>query len=186
MKTVAGVFPSFSEAGHVARHLENLGIVHEDINIIAGNDQARHDDVMAKSKREHESTAASAASAASFGGGVGIVASLIALAIPGVGPIIAGGAMATVLTGLGIGAAAGGLLGAFGGMGISHDDAKIYEQAVREGKVFLSVHVDDSMEAEVIRVMNEHSAGNVHEETSSAAHPYPGDSSVRSYDYSRR
>src|SRR5438309_79270 len=110
MKTIAAVFPGIAEAGHVARHLENLGIAPDDINIVAGNDASRHDDFVKQSKREHETTAASAASSASFGGGVGIVASLIALAIPGVGPIIAGGAMATVLTGLGIGAAAGGLV----------------------------------------------------------------------------
>jgi len=185
MKTVAAVFPSFSEAEHVAQHLTNLGVDHDDINIIAGNDASQHDSVLKRSEKEHESTAAAAASSASFGGGVGIVATLIALAIPGVGPIIAGGAMATILTGMGVGAAAGGLIGAFSSMGISHDDAKLYEDAIREGGVFVSVHVNDPLEPEVMRVMKEHGARNVHEEASASKHPYPSDSEVRSYDYSR-
>ena len=46
---------------------------------------------------------------------IGLLAGVGALAIPGIGPIIAGGALASTLAGAGIGAAAGGLLGALWG-----------------------------------------------------------------------
>lgn len=186
MKTIAAVFPTFEEAQHVARHLEKMGVAHDDINIVAGNDGARHDEYLSSSKDETTSTGVAAASAASFGGGVGIVASLIALAIPGVGPIVAGGALATVLTGMGVGAAAGGLVGAFSKMGISHEEAQGYEDAIREGRVFMAVHVNDPMEQEVSQVMSRHGAKDVHDTADiSTSHPDPYDSTVRSYDYRR-
>ncbi|HVW86453.1 MAG TPA: hypothetical protein VHB50_17325 [Bryobacteraceae bacterium] len=184
---MAAVLSSMSEAEHVARHLENLGIPREDINIIAGNEANRHDEYMKEVKRESTTTGAAAASGASFGGGVGILAGLAALAIPGVGPIIAGGAMATVFTGMGIGAAAGGLVGVFKNMGISHDEAGLYEEAVRRGHIFVSAHVTDPMETEVRRIMEEHGARDVRADAeqwraSGWTHPNPSDSSIRAHE----
>jgi len=113
----------------------------------------------------------------------GFFAGLVLLAIPGVGPIIAGGAIATVLTGIGIGAASGGLIGAFANMGISHDEAHLYEEAVRRGKVFVAAQVSEEMEPEAIRVMSEHGGRDIQDEAETWRatgwkHPYPNDSSV--------
>lgn len=184
MKTVVAAFPTMAEAERVARDVEELGIEKNDISIIAGNDAGKHEEYLKKPT----GTGAAAASAASFGGGVGIVASLIALAIPGVGPVIAGGAMATVLTGLGVGAAAGGLVGAFTNMGVSHEEAPLYEEAVRRGGVVVAVHVNEPMELEVARVMDEHGARDLHAEADvwrasgwSNPHPYPSDSSITTH-----
>jgi uncharacterized membrane protein len=183
MKTVVGAFPSMGEAERVARDLEEMGIDKDEISVIAGNEAGAHDEYLKKPT----STGAAAASAASFGGGVGIVAGLIALAIPGVGPIIAGGALATVLTGLGVGAAAGGLVGAFTNMGVSHEEAPLYQEAVRRGGVVVAVHVNDPMEQDAMRVMDEHGARDLNAEADawrasgwtgpySNPHPYPSDS----------
>ena len=188
MKTVVGAFPSMAEAERVARDIEAMGVDKGEISVIAGNESGAHDEYLKKPT----STGAAAASAASFGGGVGIVAGLIALAIPGVGPIIAGGAMATVLTGLGVGAAAGGLLGAFANMGVSHEEAPLYQEAVRRGGVVVAVHVNDPMEQDAIRVMDEHGARDLKGEADawkasgwtgaySNPHPYPSDSGVASH-----
>ena len=62
---------------------------------------------------------------------MGVLAGIGALAIPGVGPIIAGGALASTLAGAGIGAAAGGLLGALVGLGIPEEEARYYETGLR-------------------------------------------------------
>ncbi|MES1258744.1 MAG: hypothetical protein ABUS51_09945, partial [Acidobacteriota bacterium] len=88
----------------------------------------------------HESvpTARAAVAGASFGGAAGFVATLITLAIPGVGVAVAGGALATVLGGLAVGATAGGLIGALADMGISREEAPLYEEAVRRGILFWS------------------------------------------------
>jgi hypothetical protein len=178
-----------AEAERVARDIEELGIDKDEISVIAGNEAGAHDQYVKKPA----GTGAAAASAASFGGGVGIVAGLIALAIPGVGPIIAGGALATVLTGLGVGAAAGGLIGAFTNMGISHEEAPLYEEAVRRGGVVVAVHVNDPMEPEAARVMQEHGARDLRGEADawrasgwkgsySNPHPYPSDSWTKTHE----
>jgi hypothetical protein len=111
MRTVVGVFTSLVEAERTERDLKNLGIPGENITVVAGNNANRHKEYLEKAELALTSTGAAAASGASFGGGVGLVAGLVALVIPGVGPIVAGGALVTLLTGLGIGAAGGGLIG---------------------------------------------------------------------------
>lgn len=73
------------------------------------------------------------------GGVIGLLAGVGALAIPGIGPIIADGALASTLAGAGIGAAAGGLLGALVGMGIPEEDARYFERGFREGGVLVTV-----------------------------------------------
>ena len=105
MRTMVGVFTSLVEAERTERDLKNLGIPRENISIVAGNDANRHKEYLEKAKLASTSTGAAAAAGASFGGGVGLIAGLVVLVIPGVGPILAGGALVTLLTGLGIGAA---------------------------------------------------------------------------------
>jgi hypothetical protein len=153
MRTVVGVFDSIIDAGRALSDLGELGVPTENRHLIAGNDKSRHDEYLKKSKEASVTTAAAAASGTSFGGGVGIVASLVALAIPGVGPIIAGGAIATVLTGLGIGAVAGGLLGTFKNLAISHDEAPLYEEAVRRGAVLAIAMMEDERAPEAVEIM---------------------------------
>ena len=71
-----------------------------------------------------------------------------ALAIPGIGPVLAGGALATAfglgggtaVAGAGIGAAAGGLVGALVGMGIPEADAQRFEEGFNAGGVLVTVN----------------------------------------------
>jgi hypothetical protein len=68
-------------------------------------------------------------------------------------------------------------------MGISHDEAHLYEEAVRRGKVFVAVQVSEEMEPEAIRVMAEHGGRDINDEAdawraSGWKHPYPNDSTV--------
>jgi hypothetical protein len=191
LKTVAAVFSTLTEAENTSQDLQRLGIPDEDISVIAGNDANRHDEYLAKAKAASVSTESAAVSSASFGGGMGIVATLIALAIPGVGPVLALGPLATVAAGMGVGAAAGGLIGTFRNMGIPHEDAPLYEEAVRRGAIMVTARVSDNTEQSAIEVMNRHGARNLRDEadtwraagwkgTITEEHPYPSDDSVRS------
>ena len=74
------------------------------------------------------------------------VAGIGALAIPGVGPLIAAGPIMAALAGVGVGGAVGGLVGALVGLGIPEYEAKRYEGRVKDGGVLLSVHCDTSDE----------------------------------------
>lgn len=78
-----------------------------------------------------------AATGAALGGLGGLLVGLGALAIPGVGPLIVGGAaataLATALSGGAIGAAAGGLTGGLVGLGIPENRAQAYSDRIDRG-----------------------------------------------------
>jgi hypothetical protein len=61
-----------------------------------------------------EGAATGAVSGGVLGGILGLLACIGALAIPGIGPVVAAGPFAAALLGAGVGAATGGLIGALG------------------------------------------------------------------------
>jgi uncharacterized membrane protein len=69
------------------------------------------------------------------------------VAIPGIGPVLAGGwlvaTVAGALAGAGIGAAAGGLIGVLTDAGIPKSDAHVYAEGVRRGGALVSVRVPE-------------------------------------------
>jgi len=88
-------------------------------------------------------TAAGAVIGASAGGALfGSLAVLVgagALAIPGIGPLIAAGPLLAGLAGLGVGGAVGGLGGALVAMGLQEDQAKRYVSHLGDGRTLLVV-----------------------------------------------
>lgn len=84
------------------------------------------------------------------GGAVGTLLGIAALAIPGVGPLAAAGAIASsaipgaALTGAAIGAATGGLAKVLTDHGVGEDDARYYEERVNSGSVFVSVDTSEA------------------------------------------
>jgi hypothetical protein len=97
-----------------------------------------------KETKAPEGTAAGATTGAVIGGGLGWLAGIGALAIPGLGPFIAAGPIMAALAGVGVGGAVGGITGALIGMGIPEYEAKRYEGRVKDGGILLSVHSDNS------------------------------------------
>ena len=82
------------------------------------------------------------------GGVLGLLAGIGALAISGVGPFIAAGPIMAALSGAAVGAALGGIAGALDGLGMPEYEAKQYEAKVKDGNILISVHTDDSDEAD--------------------------------------
>ena len=78
-----------------------------------------------------------------LGGALGWLAGIGALAIPGVGPLIAAGPIMAALSGAAIGGTVGGVTGALVGMGIPEFEAKRYEGKVKGGNILISVHTED-------------------------------------------
>lgn len=78
-----------------------------------------------------------------LGGLAGLLVGIGALAIPGVGPIVAGGilfeTLGSAVLGAGIGAISGGFLGALIDLGVTEEEALYYDTSLREGKTIISV-----------------------------------------------
>ena len=138
-KTVVGVFRDVHDAETAVRRLEAEGFTFDHVSIVAGNwvDEPK----------------TGAARGAAVGGGIGLVASLMALAVPGIGPVLAGGAIVTALTGMGVGAAAGGVIGAFSTMGIPETEHGHYSERLQQGEVIVTVRAADERAGEAAQIM---------------------------------
>jgi len=138
--TVVGLFRDQPAAERAIQRLTAAGFTQEQIGV-AVRDRERQDAITDETGTQAaEGAKTGAVSGGVVGGVVGLLAGVGALAIPGIGPIIAGGALASTLAGAGIGAAAGGLLGALVGMGIPEEDARHFEQGFKQGGILVTVN----------------------------------------------
>lgn len=136
---ISSSFRTREAAEDAVRRLENIGVVDQQISIIAKKETR---DGMLPPHGHTNVTGEASAAGATAGGLVGAVlgalASAAVITVPGLNIVVVG-TMATVLAGLGTGAITGGIVGALIGAGISPDDAKVYERELNEGAVLLTV-----------------------------------------------
>lgn len=139
-KTVVGLFDRMLKAEDVIQQLSSAGIERNQISLVAAEPQGIH----AGHEHEARGTLSGAGTGVAIGGITGLVFGLGALAIPGVGPIVAAGPITSALSSAGIGAVAGGLLGALTGMDVPEQDAAYYAEGVRRGGALVTVHADNN------------------------------------------
>jgi len=139
-KAVLGIVSSYARAEEIVDELRDAGFSTNDISALFPDKDGTRDFAHEKHTKAPEGTATGAATGGALGGTLGLLAGMGALAIPGVGPLIAAGPIMGALAGLGVGGALGGLIGALTGMGIPEYEAKRYEGRVKSGGVLLSVH----------------------------------------------
>ncbi|CAH0345235.1 general stress protein [Bacillus sp. CECT 9360] len=136
-KRVIGVYDNGEEAVRAIEELKAQGYDRDDISVVA-KDQDEVDVVKGQTgSNAEDGLTAGAATGGVLGGTAGLLAGIGALAIPGIGPILAAGPIAATLTGAALGAGAGGLAGALIGMGIPEDEADRYERDVKDGKLLV-------------------------------------------------
>jgi hypothetical protein len=126
--------------------LTAAGFSSQDVSVLMADKSGTKDFATEKNTKAPEGTATGAGVGGGIGGTLGLLAGIGALAIPGVGPLIAAGPIMATLAGVGVGGAIGGIVGALVGMGIPEYEAKRYEGRVKEGGVLASVHCDSSEE----------------------------------------
>lgn len=149
-----GVFPHRRDAEAALTELRDAGFSMNQVSLIAkdssGGTGAGAN--IGHGNKADEGAKAGAATGGALGGLGGLLVGLGALAIPGVGPVIAGGAaataIATTLAGGAIGAAAGGIAGGLVGLGIPEDRAKVYSDRFQRGEYLVIV---DGTESEIQR-----------------------------------
>src|SRR5215217_1685490 len=132
-RTIARLFDGYAAAAAAVRDLEAAGFPQDDVSLIARNAEGRD--------------AARDGAADRTGGGAGLLAGIGALAIPGLGPVVAAGWLAAALTGAGVGAATGGLLGALTTAGVDEADARVYAGGLRRGGSLVTVRADGAARA---------------------------------------
>ncbi|MEH2192297.1 MAG: histidine kinase [Nostoc sp.] len=131
-------FP-LSRVSIIAKDANSHGIAGVDVdkNVGAGN-------------KADDGAKTGAATGGVLGGLTGLLVGLGTLAIPGVGPVIAGGAvataLATTLAGGAIGAAAGSIVGALVGLGIPEHRAQVYSDRFQRGDYLVII---DGTETEI-------------------------------------
>jgi hypothetical protein len=153
---------SESQAIRIAERLRAGGFRADDISLLYPDPQGSRDLGHENSTKAPEGAAVGASTGAVIGGTLGWLAGIGALAIPGVGPLIAAGPIMATLSGLAAGGTLGGLSGALVGTGIPEYEAQQYEGKLKSGNILISVHADDSDEASRIReIMTEEKAEDI-------------------------
>lgn len=143
---VFGLYPNPTAAETAVDRILAAGFSNEDVSVLMSDVEGTKDFAHQKATKAPEGTAVGVTTGGVVGGTIGLLAGIGALAIPGVGPLIAAGPIMGALAGLGVGGAVGGLVGALVGMGIPEYEAKRYEGRLKDGGVLLSVHCDTSDE----------------------------------------
>ncbi len=141
-----GIYKSRAQAEQAVDTLVQAGFSNADVSVLLPDQQSSKEFAHEKNTKAPEGATTGAASGGALGGTLGLLAGIGALAIPGVGPLIAAGPIVGALAGMGVGGAVGGLVGALIGMGIPEYEAKRYEGRVKDGGILLSVHCNTSEE----------------------------------------
>jgi hypothetical protein len=162
--TVVGVFERQSDVNGALDDLYRAGFKDDQIGVVA-HGEGRTTTTDAGRPGTTEDRAEGAVSGAVTGGALGaVLGAAAALAIPGVGPVLAGGILASALGGAAIGAAAGGILGALTDMGVPEEDARYYETEFRGGRTLLTVRATGRAD-EARNILQRHGAYDVSSRT---------------------
>lgn len=150
-KRAVGAFSNYQDAEIALSELQSTGFPMNKVSVVAQNADGKDIAGASVSKSKDDQVGggakAGATAGAVTGGLIGLIGSLTALTIPGVGPIVAGGTIAALLgdalVGGAIGAAAGGLAGGLVGLGVPEDRAKGYNDRVSKGGYLVFVEGTD-------------------------------------------
>lgn len=148
-RTVIGDFDSRDTAEQAVQDLRNKGFEKE-ISVLGSEKQL-------KGSSRPDTTMDGATSGGTLGGLAGLALGAGALAIPGIGPIVAAGPLAAALSGVAVGGVAGGLID----YGIPANRSQFYEQRVREGKILVSLKANENMVDKAAGVLRQFGAHDV-------------------------
>ena len=154
-RNAVAVFDDYAEADAAVAELVAAGYPREAVSIVRR-------EAGTPPKRSASETRAGAGTAAGAGLGAvvgGAAVGLISLVVPGVGPLAVAGPLTAVIVGAIKGGALGALAGSFVGLGMPTEDARRYEELVRDGGEFVVVRAPDPDGAQrACGVLGEHGA----------------------------
>jgi uncharacterized protein (TIGR02271 family) len=154
--TAVGVFENRAQADRAVDDLRRAGFREDQIGVVTKHPDAanRTGDATAESGTMWEEGTVTGLLA---GTGLGALIGLGVLAgvVPVIGPIIAGGALSVVLANAAGGAVIAGIVGALVGLGIPEEEARYYENEVKEGRTVVTVKADNRF-TEAMSIMQRH------------------------------
>lgn len=165
-KTVVGVFDGRQVAENAVNQLRQQGFTTNEISIVAKQTKAEVSDsfgsnVTAKKEgsniSNNDTISDGVFTGSALGGVGGLMAAAGALAIPGIGPIVALGPIAAVLSG----AVAGGVAGGLVDYGIPDESGRVYEARVQEGKVLAVVRSEIAKVKQAAQILTQNGAKDV-------------------------
>jgi hypothetical protein len=168
-----GIFPDRRTFEAALDALRAAGFRNSDISaILPERDRTTKDLAHEINSKAPEGAATGAGAGAAVGGILGWLVGIGALAIPGIGPLVAAGPIVAALAGAGAVGATGGLVGGLIGAGIPEVEAKRYAGRIREGGYLVSVHCDDREWASRAKEILEATSGRDVVSTSEASADY--------------
>jgi hypothetical protein len=163
-RTIAvGIFEEPLEAWEALRALKGAGFEADQIGlaVLQAPDGEGADLAAADVHRIHVDETTGILAGGVLGGVAGWLIGASAVAVPGLGALIAAGALVGAVGGAGIGAAAGGLIGLLIDHGFSREEAEYYRERVRLGAALVTVR-DDARAEEAQAIMQQHGAHDYH------------------------
>jgi hypothetical protein len=141
-KATIGVLDNRGQAEAIVTNLEGAGVPASDISALLPDKHGTKDFAHEVGTKAPEGAVAGASAGGALGGTLGVLVGIGALAIPGLGPLIAAGPLLAALSGAAAGATVGGLTGALIGFGIPEMEAKHYEGKLKGGNILIAVHTE--------------------------------------------
>jgi hypothetical protein len=157
-RIASAVFDSREEAERALSELRSAGVSENAISIVGrsdgtggGSTDFRDGDATGSVTDDtNDEAKGDVVKGAAIGAGGGALLGIAALAIPGVGPLAAAGAIAAsaiptaAAIGGGAGLAAGSIAGLLSDHGVDEEDSRYYEDRINSGGIFLSVDADEA------------------------------------------
>ena len=144
-RAVYGIYMNREHAEDAVDALRNAGFRAEDVSVLLPENIGNKDIGYEKHTKAPEKAAVGGTAGGLAGGVLGWLVGIGALAIPGLGPLVAAGPILGVLAGFGAGSVLGGLAGALVGAGVPEYEAKRYEGRIRSGGALLSVYCESDV-----------------------------------------
>ena len=153
-KAIAGFFHTQADGERAQKALFDAGFTQDEVSYLAG-DTRGHQTPKVGPALMNTGSESEAVSDAFVGGAVGLAAGVIAVALPGIGPLLAAGPLAGWIAGLTAGAVTGGAIGLLKDYGVSEEQAEFYAEGVRRGGSLVTVHgVDEDREKVARELLN--------------------------------
>ncbi|KJS16398.1 MAG: membrane protein [Peptococcaceae bacterium BRH_c4b] len=148
-KTILATFPTRDSAERAIQELRSKGFENEISMISRENQKDDWVDNKHAPATGGDPVMNGAGTGGTVGGIIGLAAGVGALAIPGIGPVLAAGPIAGLLSG----AATGGIAGGLVDWGIPAERGRFYEDKVKQGNIMVTVRCDQGKIDEAAKIL---------------------------------